>query len=118
MPGTVPYPGEGARNANRPSSSEKTTVKADECVIRWLRYHEQESIRDCGKRLPLSVALTVVLLVISRVWMVTRPCPPRGLDVEIRDSVAGIVGVFICIQIVFLLHIVWGQVRFWNIQST
>lgn len=87
-------------------------------MIRWLRYQEHESIQDCGKCLPISVALSVLLLVISRVWMVTCPCPPRGLDVEIRASVAGIVGVFICMQIVFLLHIVWGQVRFWNIQST
>ena len=91
VPGTVPYPGERARNVNRPSSSKKIeTAKADECVIRWLRYQEHESIQDCGKHLPVSVALTVVLLVIRRVWMVTRPCLPRGLDVEIRDNVAGI----------------------------
>lgn len=87
-------------------------------MIRWLRDREPESIQDCSKHLPVSVVLTVILLVISRAWMVNHPCLPHGLDVEIRDNVASIVGVFICMQIVFLLHTVWGQVRFWNIQST
>lgn len=87
-------------------------------MIRWLRYQEHEPARSYHPHLLVSVALTIILLVISRVWMATRPCLPHGLDVEIRDSVAGIVGVFIRMQIVLLLHTVWGQVRFWNIQST
>lgn len=86
-------------------------------MIRWLRYQEHEPARSCHPHLLVSVALTVILLVISRAWMVTRPCLPHGLDVGIRDNVAGIMGVFICMQIVFLLYTVWGQVRFWNIQS-